>query len=449
MERQKTYSFFFRILVLSIFLFVHLSFSQNLAQTQNEIYRNAYKTALADGTISADERAILNALRSSLNLSGQDIAKIRAQFSIDSGYIDQSGRWLLIAQNMAYSASIYGWMIPHVLSAKDPKWYIGSEMISLAGSFYFTYRLTRRTELSHARVNMMRLGSLIGLRYGFGLNTIFELDKDNRKTWELAVMASIPIGAWIGDQLHKSWQPSHGQSWTLSLGAGIGGITLMELHYIFDKPPAQPIPQKNLTWEEWENSPDYRSWEKKHDKWKQLNTVIELAGYPLGVYLTHTFWGDKNHSAGDALMLTQGAFSGSLYGFFLIRLLNVDLNNRKWALIPVSGLSLGAILMDRYIDGYDYSLGQGVVSTLGTVSGISFIAGLGVITEVKNERVMYALMLAGGLGGTYLTDKIFNLKKEGGSVKADDDLSIMITPAFQLSRKQNRVIPGFNIMTVF
>jgi len=449
MEGKKTYLFFFRIIILSLFLSVHVSFSQNFAQIKNEIYRNAYKTALADGTVSDDERAILKALRSSLNLSGQDIAKIRAQLQIDSGYTDQSGRWLLIAQNMVYGASIYGWMIPDVLSAKDPKWYIGSEMISLAGSFYFTYRLTRKMELSQARANMIRIGSLIGLRYGFGLSTIFELDRNNRKTWELAVMAAIPVGAWLGDRLHNHWQPSHGQSWTLSLGTGIGGFTLMQLHYIFDEPPAEPKVLENMNWEEWTNSPKYRSWKKKYDKWKRLNTLIELAGYPLGGYLTHTFWENKNHSVGDALMLTQGAVSGSFYGLTLARLLDADFDNPKWTLLPVTGMSLGTILMDMYIDGYDYSLGQGVVSTLGTISGIFFMAGIAVITEIRNEKVLAALMMSGGLAGTYITNKIFSLKKEGSKIKPDEDLSLIISPSLQLNRKNNRLLPGLSVLAVF
>ncbi len=429
---------------------VQLAFSQNFAQTKNEIYRNAYKTALADGTVSADERAILNALRISLNLSKQDIAKIRAQFQINSGYIDQSGRWLLVAQNMIYGASVYGWMIPDVLGAKDSKWYIGSEMISLAGSFYFTYRLTRNMQLSLARANMLRLGSLIGLRYGFGIGTIFNLDKGNRKAWELAVMATIPIGAWIGEQLNKHWQPSHGQSWTLNLGAGIGGFTLMQLHRIFDEPPAEPVmPGNIISWEVWENSNTYKTWEKQYDEWQRWNTVIELAGYPVGVYLTHHFWGNKSHSVGDALMLTQGALAGSFYGLALARILNADFDNSKWQLFPVTGLSLGAILMDRYIDGYDYSLGQGFVSVLGTVSGMAFLAGLGVITDIHDGGIMAALTMGGGLAGTYLTNKIFNLKKEGADTAPGKKVSLMLAPSLQLSKKQDHVIAGLNMVAVF
>ena len=449
MKQLKVNSFIFKLLIFPFVLLVHLAFSQSFDQTKSEIYRNAYKTALDDGTVTADERAILKSLQSSLNLSKQEIAKIIAQIQISSGYIDQSGRWLLVAQNMAYGASIYGWMVPDLLGAEDPKWYIGSEMISLAGSFYLTYHLTKNMELSHARANMIRMGSLIGLRYGFGLGSVFNLDENDRKSWELAVMAAIPVGAWLGDKLYKSWQPTHGQSWVLNLGAGIGGFSLMQLHAIFHEPPAEPQQPEGISWEVWENDSEYRSWEKEYDEWKQLNILIELAGYPLGVYLTHSFWGNKNHSVGDALMLTQGALAGSFYGLALARLLGADFDNPYWALFPVTGLSAGTILMDRYINGYDYSLGQGVVSTLGTISGISFMAGLAIITEVRDGKVMSALMMAGGLAGTYLTNKIFNLKKESDNAKPDDDLSLMISPSLQLSKKNNRVVPGFSVLAVF
>jgi hypothetical protein len=435
--------------MFSLFLSFQWTSAQELSITKEEIYRNAYKTAVANGTIGSNERAMLNTIQSTLNLSDRDVANIVAQIQLDTGYIDQSGRWLLVFQNMIYGSAIYGWMIPDVLGAKDEKWYIGSEMISLAGSFYLTYIYTKKLELSHSRAQMIRLGSLLGLRYGFGASTIFDLDKNDRNAWELAVMSAIPIGAYMGDRLFKRWQPSHGQSWTLTLGAGVGAFTTMQLHNIFDEMPEEPDCPANMDWDEWENNDEYRSWEKKYDKWRRLNTIIELAGYPVGMYLVRHFWREKSHSVGDAVMLTQGAISGSFYGVMLARLLGADFDNPKWQLFPVTGMTLGAVLMDKYIAGYDYTLGQGVVSTLGTISGISFMAGLSVITEIKDEKVMSALMIAGGISGLYLTNKIFNFKKEKSPAALKEDLSLMVAPSIQVDREKGRTIPGFSLVAIF
>jgi len=448
-NEHKKSGFVFLVFMFSLFLSFQWTSAQELPITKEEIYTNAYKTALANGTIGSNERAMLKTIQSTLKLSDQEVANIIVQIQVDTGYVDQSGRWLLVAQNMIYGASVYGWMIPDVLGAKDNKWYVGSEMISLAGAFYLTYVYTKNMELSHSRAQMIRLGSLLGLRYGFGASTIFDLDKNDRKAWELAVMTSIPLGAFAGDYLFRKWKPSHGQSWTLTLGAGIGAYTTMQLHYIFDEPPNEPDCPENMDWDEWEESDEYHSWEKKYDKWQPLNTIIELAGYPVGMYLVRHFWREKSHSVGDAVMLTQGAISGSFYGVMLAQLLGADFDNPKWQLFPVAGVSLGTVLMDKYIDGVDYSLGQGVVSTLGTISGISFMAGICVITEIKDEKAMSALMIAGGISGLYLTNKIFNLEKEKSHTVKDKDFSLMVAPSVQVSREKGRTIPGFSLVAIF
>ena len=122
---NKKSGFVFIVIMFSLFLSFQWTSAQELSITKEEIYRNAYKTAVANGTIGSNERAMLNTIQSTLNLSDQDVANIVAQIQLDTGYIDQSGRWLLVAQNMIYGSAIYGWMIPDVLGAKDKKWYIG------------------------------------------------------------------------------------------------------------------------------------------------------------------------------------------------------------------------------------------------------------------------------------------------------------------------------------
>ncbi len=171
-NEDKIRGFFFIMFIFSLLLSFQWTSAQEHSISKEEIYRNAYKTAVANGTIGSNERAMLNTIQSTLSLSDLDVANIVSQIQLDTGYIDQSGRWLLVAQNMIYGSAIYGWMIPDVLGAKDEKWYVGSEMISLAGSFYLTYIYTKDIELSHSRAQMIRLGSLLGLRYGFGLSTI-------------------------------------------------------------------------------------------------------------------------------------------------------------------------------------------------------------------------------------------------------------------------------------
>jgi len=139
-----------------------------------EIYQLAYQTALEDGNLNLSEKALLSTLRTSLGLSKTSVAEIENKFMLSqTPTLDQSGRWPLVAQNMIYGTSLYGWMIPYVLDVQDYKWYVGSEMMSLGAAYYLTYKYTENMEISHARAQMMRAGSAVGLRYGQGLNALF------------------------------------------------------------------------------------------------------------------------------------------------------------------------------------------------------------------------------------------------------------------------------------
>lgn len=436
--------------IIVLLSFYHLSAQEKIVRVL-DVYKNAYETALEDGEIDENEEALLDAIRNALGLSEEDIIGIRTTVLVDSGHIDQSGRWLLVAQNMIYGASIYGWMIPDVLGADDTKWYVGSEMLSLAGSFYCTYQLTKNSPVSLSRAQMMRLGSLVGLRYGFGINTLLDLDRDESKVWQLLVMTSIPAGIYLGDQLYKHWQPSHGQSWTLGLGAGITAFSFHQIHSMFSAAPEEPSPDDVYMnpWE-WEQSNVYRSWENDKKRWDRTSTLIEMAGYPIGIYLAHTYWANKHISFGDGLMLTQGTFSGASYAMLLAVLLGVDIDNGEtWRLFPILGSTAGTLLMDRYIHGYDYTPGQAFVSTLGTLSGTAFMAGIAVITETRNEKALSAMLMSGGIAGLLLTNRIFDLKKEKKVSLSFKNYHINLMPGFHYQEQGGHKIPTLFISARF
>jgi hypothetical protein len=263
-------------------------------------------------------------------------------------------------------------------------------------------------------------------------------------------MAAIPTGTYLGDRLYKRWQPSHGQSWALGLGSGITALAFQQLHTIISPAPEEPSNDSFMSQDEWERSDQFRSWEKDDKRWKRTNTLVELAGYPIGMYLANHFWGNKSITFGDGLMLTQGTISGSLYGFLLAVLLGVDVDDGEtWRLFPVLGGSAGTYLMDRYIAGYDYRPGQAIVSALGTVSGFAFMAGIAVITETRNEKALSAFLLSGGIGGLLLTNKIFKLKKEKKDRLTFRDIPVTVMPSFHMRRVHGKAIPVFSVAATF
>lgn len=402
----------------------------------NEIYISAYRTAIEDGEIDASEQALLDNLRKTLNISAFEIAAIRESLRSETeNFLDQSGRWPLVAQNMAWGAGLYGWAIPTVLEAKDFKWYVGTEMLSLGGTFYFTYQYTKNMNISHARAQMMRAGSLLAFRYGWGTNTMLELwpDEDtNSKAWVWMLMASVPAGIYGGDYLYNKWLPSNGQAWSLALWSEIGAYTAKQLHSMLESEPIEP---------DYFYDPDndpydavYAKYEKDHLSWQKKHIIVELAAYPIGIYLGHKYFGEKQYSFGDALMLYQGRWVGWFYGVMLSDLLNADFEKPEGRFLRTGASITGTLLMDRFIAGRDYTFGQAMLSMLGTGSGAAFGVGIGAILEADDSETMDLLVGAGGTVGFLLTDSIQKIKKESQktSLKAGDNNFSMV-PSFQLS----------------
>ncbi|MFQ6615633.1 MAG: hypothetical protein ACE5HZ_02530 [Fidelibacterota bacterium] len=381
---------------------------QEVLPQAQEIYRSAYETAKNDGVISDDEQEILTTLRETLGLSAEEIVVIEETLEPTlAPKLDQSGRWPLVAQNMIYAASVYGWMIPYVLDAEDIKWYVGSEMMSLGASYVLTYRLTKNMEISHARAQMMRAGSAVGLWYGYGVNTLFELDDEKGRLWAWVVMASVPAGIYAGDKLHSRWHPSHGQAWSLTQWAELGAYTLGQIHHLVQEEPEQP---------EWEwpmdSSRDYQEWETEHGEWKKRHVVFSMVGYPLGTYIGHRFFGTRQYSFGDAMMLLQGRWVGWFYGLLTADVLDLDLDGPGSRILRTVGSVGTMVLFDRVVRGYDYSFGEAALTFLGTLSGAAFAAGVSVLAEIDEGRAVEILVMLGGAAGFQLSRSILTPKSE-------------------------------------
>lgn len=398
-----------------------------------EIYQLAYQTALEDGNLNLSEKALLSTLRTSLGLSKTSVAEIENKFMLSqTPTLDQSGRWPLVAQNMIYGTSLYGWMIPYVLDVQDYKWYVGSEMMSLGAAYYLTYKYTENMEISHARAQMMRAGSAVGVRYGQGLNALLELNRGDSRAWAWMLMASVPVGIWVGDQFYHRWRPSNGQAWSLTLWSTIGASTMRRLYYFVSEEPQEP--------EYYGEDQEYATWEQEHDDWKKRQLLFEMAGYPLGVYVAHHFFGKRQYTFGDAIMLMQGWSVGQFYSLMLADIVDMDFEKNAWRMLVSAGGVGGTLFIDHYIQGRDYTFGQSVLSVLGTGSGMAFGMGLAVILEVNDLKTGEFFIMVGGMTGFFLSDRILRVKKEETRTASVSTKlpQVSVWPAFQIVSHESR-----------
>ncbi|MEE9162024.1 MAG: hypothetical protein V3U35_03545 [Candidatus Neomarinimicrobiota bacterium] len=383
------------------------------------VYRQAYEAALADSVISPEEEAVLKALQEALGLHEDvvDEALGAAVRPLAPG-LNRSGRWTLVAQNMGWGVGLYGWGIPYVLGAEDFKWILAGEMFSLGASLYLTWKYTADMDLPEARSQMQRFGGVVGLHYAIAVTQLSEAT-EQEKLGVAIWMAAVPAGVWAGDRLYQRWRLSTGQAYALALHVDLGRSIMSLLHQQLHVPePERPQefdyetynPQsRRYTFDDAAYERDYDAYEREMVPWQKINTLFQVAGYPVGTYLSRRFYGTRPYSFGDAVMLTVGRGTGAFYGLILADLLGSDFSEDAmgWRWLIGAGAVGGVVGMDRAIRGVDYSFGQSALMFLGEIAGVAFGVGVGVLMEIEPASDYYKIAVIGGtLGGLALARRM-------------------------------------------
>jgi len=435
-------------------LFIILIYKNSIAQSDttrtNEIYSNAFRTAFADREISEDEQNLLKTLQKSLNIPDERVQALR--LSVIESFPtarDQSGRWPLVLQNMAFGAGLYGWGIPFVLDIDDFKWYVGGEMLSLGSTFYLTYRFTKNMDISHGRAHLLRYGSIIGLHFGGSYARLIRPDSD--KLLVSAMMLGVPAGMIIIDQFYQRWQPDLGHAYAMTQWGELGYSTLGNIYAMFSPEPKEPFwdyeqGDPNLDYEQKESEYD-----KKYNRWNRYRLCINAFGHPLGIWTERLLFANRDYTFGDGLMLTWGR----IYGFFCsVMLWDLVYTNSSAEFNEVPGLIFntvgsigGTLLADRYIQGDNYTVGQSILMAAGGLSGGLFAVGIGIILEINESRFFDITGIAGSLAGFYLTRKILEVRSETSTLPAKDEFKIVIQP--QIRQVQRQLIPGVGVDVLF
>ena len=440
-----------KITILTVlFLCTKSLLSQPDTTQANEIYRDAFRTAFTDREISEDEQNLLITLQKSLNIPDEQVQTLRL-LVIESfpAARDQSGRWPLVLQNMAFGAGLYGWGIPYVLDIKDTKWFVGGEMFSLGSSFYLTYRFTKNMDISQGRAHLLRYGSIIGLHVAGSYAQLIRPDSD--KLMVSTMMLGVPTGMVAIDYFYRRWQPDLGHAYAMTQWGELGYRTLGNIYAMFSPEPEEPfwdyeISQPDQTYEQ-----EHAEWEKKYERWNRYRYCINAFGHPLGIWTERLLFADRDYTFGDGLMLTWGR----IYGFFCSVMVwdliftksDENFNDLSGLLFNTFGSIGGTLLADRYIKGDNYTVGQSILMAAGGLSGGLFASGIGVILEIDESRFYDIIAPVGSLAGFYLTRKILEVRSETSSLPIKDEFKIVIQP--QIHQVQHQLMPGIGIDILF
>lgn len=410
------------VVALLVLLFGRFIAAQERSLEAPELFRAAVNEALRDREISEEEAKILEVIRQGLNISPEQAAAIKAEVvkSLPKTF-DQSGRYELVLHNIALGMGLYGWGIPYALDIDDSKWYIGGEMLSLGATYYLTYQFTKKMDIPHAKVQMIRIGTLLGLNYANTVSQLIEYDDFRLKT--TLMMLGVPIGIVAADRLYHHWQPSLGQGWSLMQWSEVTGSVCQSIYRVVRQEPEY---NPNVPWDQYEEYE--KKYERRHQRWETGNAVAFSLGLPVGLYLGHRLYGARQYTLGDGILISTGRFTGSIYSVLCWDLLfrESHSDDSPAAYLFRSAFNIGGIVLaDKLIAGKDYTTGQALLTTIGGVSGGLFGVGIGVITEVKNSRVINLLAIGGSLAGFYLANRVINVRDETADTQLSQRLSLM------------------------
>ncbi len=418
---------------------------------QQSYYKQAWDAAMENGKITNEERALLDILVNSMLISVDSSRAWESRWTpMQTRQVDQSGRWPLVLQNIAIGSGLYGWGVPYVLHAEDGRWYVGGVMVSAGTAFYLTYEYTKNMEMSHARTQMMRYGSLLGLRYGIGLNTLLELEaypdgdrsnNDAETLWMWMLMASVPAGHYGGEYLFDKLEPSNGQAWAWTMWTGISGLTSTLIFSAINSEPDR--------YNEFDSRTDDR--DNEWQRWRKQFALTELISYPIGAYFSYGLVKDKQYSFGDALMLMQGWGFGFMNTMMLQSILFDDGDEETFFMVAGLGAIGSTLAYDRMIAPHDYSFGQSTLMLLGSASGTAFGFGTAILLDVSDPEPMLTLALAGYAAGTRLTRKILDVKPDGSLAYAESHQVSLVPTVFPAIGSHDSVtlIPALDLRISF
>ena len=411
---------------ISIFTFClllshSLLFGQDLLEegkiNPHKVYRDAYREALSDGKIDKNEARILKVLGFALGLSSAQVLEIQSLLRVTlPEKINKEGEWLVFVQNIGWSVGLYGWGLPVVLGFEE-RGILAGELMAPFLSYKLTAILTRDSEMDHARAQLIRWGSTIGFRYGLYLNKMRNFESVNEfggadefddGTITL-LMLGVPLGSFAGDWVWRRSKPSTGLAFVMTFWGETGAAV---------------------------------SWDRKHN-------LFAAVGYPLGMWLGHRQFKDRQYSFGDAVLIHSSGLYGWVYGAIITELIGIDFEDNSAKVFRTAGTVAFPIIADRYMKDKNYSFGQAVLISSGGIVGGLFSAGILVVFNVQSKNAYLTALLAGATFGLHYANSRLNVSKEFALTKDSLNQKVFTLQPTILGAADGTHIPALSMNIIF
>ena len=264
--------------------------------------------------------------------------------------------------------------------------------------------------------------------------------------------------------IFRKWDPATGMAYVMSTHAELGRFFFSPLHRQLVAPPVEPpypdgnyytydaetqtgvFDQDAYNADHKEYDTDLENYDKKLKPWRNLRNLFQLSGYPVGFYLGQRFYGQRDYSFGDAALIMVGRWGGALYGLITADLLEMEFDEQAmgWRWMIIGGGLGGLYGMDRWIEGYNYSFGQGFLMSLGALAGAGFAMGVGVILEMDDPKFYEITGMAAALGGMAWVKANVNpgLERAASGIHQKSPVQLSILP---MAGPLGRTLPGLTL----
>lgn len=339
--------------------------------------------------------------------------------------VDQEGRTTLIISSTIGGLSLYGPSLISIFRLTDRP-AIATYMFTVGASFVVPFYLTRKEPVSVASAWLGIYGESRGFIHGMAASSFF--DTDERTSLGISMCTSIGEGT-LGYFYARNNRLTAGQASAYQIygdASSVLGLLIAGSAGLYDN---------NV---------------ETDKKIAATYLVSNFAGLALAKYVT-----SKNvYDTGDSYVSLNSGILGAISALTIVNYFEPDEFKVYSSFIAAGGIG-GLYLGNYYAKNYDYTMGQGLLTLVGSVAGGLIGTGLGILaTDEIDSKLILTTSTIGGWGGFIAMKHIFNKNNKLAANSPKLKIYMGASPILDLtsinaSYSSKKIAPSLNLSLKF
>jgi hypothetical protein len=328
--------------------------------------------------ITTIQKGQLTRERLPLSAAGADSLRARVTMLVGalapSAAVNQEGRvWLLVSSTLL-GVSFYGWALPVATDMTDGQVIAGTYLLTAGGSFFLPFAATGTQPVSYGMTNLALYGMTRGIVHGVLIHDLATGPEGGGRGATGAAMGASIVEGVAGYAWARKANLSSGAATTI---ANLGDFGLLNA-----------LGASNLA--------DYYDTGRQRD-----GSAVMLLGSAAGMFGGAQLAAHRAYSYGDATVMRDAILLGVFAGL-MVTDWSVPEGHKPFIQAAMVGSVVGLAAGDFLVRDTEFTNGQSVMVTLGTLAGAAVGLGFGNITtshiDDNGRYLMTASMVGSALG---------------------------------------------------